>query len=173
MEETRSWSCFYRSKITYIRNSSDTLVGNTNYNMIANLKNVTVFNNSKYFTQHNTILDTYSSDGIGTISKANIGTATNVLEQVFNIYDTDDIIAFAISSDSSASVGNVECIIGKFKVQLESGVCEFVFNNSEVFDNYMKERNSQLWNRLYGTSATADPYLDTSYTIPVPDYTIR
>lgn len=165
-------SDFYRSKITYIRNSSDTLVANTNYNMVANLKNVTVFN-SNYFTQHNTILDTYSSDGIGSISKANIGTATNVLEQVFNIYDTDDILAFAIGSDSAAAVGNVECIIGKFKVQLESGVCEFVFNNSEVFDNYMKERNSQLWNRLYGTSATADPYLDTNYTIPVPDYTIR
>jgi hypothetical protein len=163
---------FYRSKITYIRNSSDTLVGNTNYNMVANLKNVTVFN-SNYFTQHNTILDTFSSDGIGSISKANIGTATNVLEQVFNIYDTDDILAFAIGSDSSASVGNVECIIGKFKVQLESGVCEFVFNNSEVFDNYMKERNSQLWNRLYGTSATDDPYMNTSYNIPVPDYTIR
>ena len=163
---------FYRSKITYIRNDSDVLVADRNYNMIANLKNVTVFN-SKYFTQHNTILDTFSSDGKGSIEKENIGTATNVLEQVFNIYDTDDILAFAISSDSSAVVGNVECIIGKFKVQLESGVCEFVFNNSEVFDNYMKERNSQLWNRLYGTSATADPYLDTSYTIPVPDYNIR
>jgi hypothetical protein len=146
---------WYRSKMTYIRNSSDTLVGNTNYNMVANLKNVTVFNNSKYFTQHNTILDTFSSAGLA------------------NVNDTDDILAFAISSDSSAAVGNVECIIGKFKVQLESGVCEFVFNNSEVFDNYMKERNSQLWNRLYGTSATADPYLDTNYTIPVPDYTIR
>ena len=165
-------SDFYRSKITYIRNDSDTLVGNTNYNMVANLKNVTVFN-SNYFTQHNTILDTYSSDGIGSISKANIGTATNVLEQVFNIYDTDDILAFAIGSDSSAAVGNVECIIGKFKLQLANGVCEFVFNNSEVFDNYMKERNSQLWNRLYGTSATADPYLDTTYTIPVPEYSLR
>lgn len=164
---------FYRSKITYIRNDSDNLVADKNYNMIANLKNVTVFNNTKYFTQHNTILDTYSSDGKGTISKANIGTATNVLEQVFNIYDNDDILAFAIGSDSSAADGNVECIIGKFKVQLESGVCEFVFNNSEVFDNYMKERNSQLWNRLYGTSSTADPYLDTNYTIPVPDYSIR
>ena len=163
---------FYRSKITYIRNSSDTLVADRNYNMIANLKNVTVFN-SKYFTQHNTILDTFSSDGKGSIEKENIGTATNVLEQVFNIYDTDDILAFAIGSDSSAALGNVECIIGKFKVQLESGVCEFVFNNSEVFDNYMKERNSQLWNRLYGTSATADPYLDTSYTIPVPEYSLR
>ena len=165
-------SDFYRSKITYIRNDSDVLVADRNYNMIANLKNVTVFN-SKYFTQHNTILDTFSSDGKGSIEKEDIGTATNVLEQVFNIYDTDDILAFAIGSDSSAAVGNVECIIGKFKLQLANGVCEFVFNNSEVFDNYMKERNSQLWNRLYGTSATADPYLDTNYTIPAPDYTIR
>ena len=164
-----SW---YRSKITYIRNDSDALVAGTNYNMVTNLKDVTVFN-SNYFTQHNTILDTYSSQGKGSITKANIGTATNVLSQVFNIQDTDDIMFFAISSDSSSSVGNVECIISKFKLQLATGVCEFVFSNSDVFDNYMRQRNSQLWNSLYGTSSSDDPYMNTSYTIPVPDYTIR
>jgi hypothetical protein len=140
--------------------------------MVTNLKNVTVFN-SNYFTQNNTELETFSSQGVGTISKANIGTATNVLSQVFNIQDSDDILFFAISSDSSSSVGNVECIISKFKLQLATGVCEFVFSNSDVFAEYMKQRNSQLWNRLYGTSSTDDPYMNTSYTIPVPDYSIR
>jgi hypothetical protein len=168
----KDYSSWYRSKITYIRNTTEVFVAGTNYNMVTNLKNVTVFN-SNYFTQKNTQLEAVSSQGVGTISKANIGTATNVLEQVFNVYDNDDILAFAISSDSSSSVGNVECIISKFKLQLETGVCEFVFSNSDVFDNYMRERNSQLWNRLYGTSSSDNPYMNTSYTIPVPDYTIR
>jgi len=166
---------FYRSALVYTQDGSapSSSSADKNYNMIVNLKNVTVFNNAKYFTQLNTALSTNSSNGVGTISKANIGTATNVLEQVFNVYDNDDVLAFAIGSDSGSSANNVECIIGKFKVQLESGVCEFVFNNSEVFDNYMKERNSQLWNRLYGTTSTDDPYMNSGYTIPVPDYSIR
>ena len=168
----KDYSSWYRSRITYIRNTTEVFVAGTNYNMVTNLKNVTVFN-SNYFTQKNTELEAFSSQGVGTISKANIGTATNVLEQVFNVYDDDDILFFAISSDSSSSVGNVECIIGKFKLQLATGVCEFVFSNSDVFDNYMRERNSQLWNRLYGTSSSDDPYMNTSYNIPEPDYTIR
>jgi hypothetical protein len=166
------YSSWYRSKITYIRNTTEVFVAGTNYNMVTNLKNVTVFN-SNYFTQKNTELEVFSSQGVGTISKANIGTATNVLEQVFNIYDNDDILFFAISSDSSSSVGNVECIISKFKLQLATGVCEFIFSNSDVFAHYMRQRNSQLWNRLYGTSSSDDPYMNTSYNIPVPDYSIR
>lgn len=140
---------WYRSKATYIRNDNDVLVAGSKYNMVANLKNISNVHSSNYFTQHNMILDTYSSRGMD------------------KIVDNDDILFFAISSDSSAAVGNVECIINKFKIQLASGIHEFVFSNQHVFVDYMKRKNAQLWNTLYGTSASDDPFM-LDYQIPRP-----
>ena len=142
----QSW---YRSKATYIRNDSDVLVAGSKYNMVANLKNISHVSSSNYFQQHNMILDDYSSRGIDIMG------------------DNDDILFFAISSDSSAAVGNVECIINKFKIQLVSGIHEFVFSNQHVFADYMKRKNAQLWNALYGTSASDDPFIN-DYQIPTP-----
>ena len=141
-----SW---YRSKATYIRNDTDTLVAGSVYNMVTNLKGVDTFNPT-YFTRHDTKLDTYSSRNY-----------------LVNMQDTDNIMYITISSDSSSAVGNVECIISKFKLQLESGINEFVFSNTHVFANYMKQRQSQLWNALYGTSSTDDPFMTPAFTIPV------
>jgi hypothetical protein len=143
-----SW---YRSKATYIRNDTDVLVAGSKYNMVANLKSISNIYLSNYFTQHNLILDTFSSRNV-----ANMG-------------DNDDILFFAISSDSSSSAGNMECIISKFKVQLEAGIHEFVFSNSDVFADYMKRKQSQLWNALYGTSSTDDPFIN-DYQIPARTY---
>jgi hypothetical protein len=143
-----SW---YRSKATYIRNDSDVLVAGSKYNMVANLKNISNFYSSNYFTQHNLILDTFSSNNV-----ANIG-------------DNDDILCFAISSDSSSSAGNMECIISKFKVQLSTGIHEFVFSNTHVFADYMKRKQSQLWNSLYGSSSTDDPFIN-DFQIPARTY---
>ena len=141
-----SW---YRSKATYIRNDTDTLVAGSVYNMVTNLKGVDTFNPT-YFTRHDTKLDTYSSRNY-----------------LVNMQDTDNIMYITISSDSSAAVGNVECIISKFKLQLATGINEFVFSNTHVFANYMKQRQSQLWNALYGTSSTDDPFMTPAFTIPV------
>ena len=119
--------------------------------MVANLKGISNVYSSNYFTQHNLILDTYSS-----INVENMG-------------DTDDIMFFAISSDSSSAVGNVECIISKFKVQLATGIHEFVFSNTHVFADYMKRKQSQLWNSLYGSSSTDDPFIN-DIQIPARSY---
>jgi hypothetical protein len=81
--------------------------------------------------------------------------------------DTDDILFFAISSNSSSAVGNVECIINKFKLQLASGIHEFVFSNQQVFAAYMQRKNEELWNALYGTSASDTPFIN-DYKIPTP-----
>jgi hypothetical protein len=143
-----SW---YRSKATYIRNDTDVLVAGSKYNMVANLKGITNVYSSNYFTQHNLILDTFSS------------------KNVENMGDSDDIMFFAISSDSSSAVGNVECIISKFKVQLATGIHEFVFSNTHVFADYMKRKQSQLWNSLYGSSSTDDPFI-TDFQIPARTY---
>jgi hypothetical protein len=140
---------WYRSRATYIRNDSDVLVAGSKYNMVANVKNISHVHSSNYLQQHNMILDTYSSAGVD------------------KMVDNDDILAFAISSDSSAAVGNVECIIGKFKIQLSSGIHEFVFSNQHVFTDYMRQKNAQLWNTLYGTSASDDPFM-LDYQIPRP-----
>jgi hypothetical protein len=143
-----SW---YRSKATYIRNDTDVLVAGSKYNMVANLKSISNVHSSNYFTQHNLILDTFSSR-----NTANMG-------------DTDDILFFAISSDSSSSAGNMECIISKFKVQLSTGIHEFVFSNTHVFADYMKRKQSQLWNSLYGTSSSDDPFIN-DFQIPARSY---
>jgi hypothetical protein len=143
-----SW---YRSKATYIRNDTDVLVAGSKYNMIANLKSISNVYSSNYFTQHNLILDTFSSKNIE------------------NMGDSDDIMFFAISSDSSSAVGNVECIISKFKVQLATGIHEFVFSNTHVFADYMKRKQSQLWNSLYGASASDDPFIN-DFQIPARTY---
>ena len=143
-----SW---YRSKATYIRNDTDVLVAGSKYNMVANLKGITNVCSSNYFTQHNLILDTFSS------------------KNVENMGDSDDIMFFAISSDSSSAVGNVECIISKFKVQLATGIHEFVFSNTHVFADYMKRKQSQLWNSLYGSSSSDDPFIN-DFQIPARSY---
>ncbi len=149
------FSSWYRSKATYIRNATDTLVAGSNYNMVANLKNVDTFN-SNYLIRHNTELDTTS------VGSKNLD----------YMLDTDDILFFAIGSDSGSSVGNVECIISKFKLQLETGICEFVFSNTHVFVDYMKQKQIQLWRSLFGTSSTDDPFIN-NYQIPAPDYSAR
>jgi hypothetical protein len=141
-----SW---YRSRITYIRNDTDVLVAGSKYNMVANLKNISNVHSSNYFTQHNLILDTYSSRGVDIMG------------------DDDDILFFGISSNSSSAVGNVECIISKFKIQLTSGIHEFVFSNQHVFAAYMQRKNEELWNALYGTSASDKPFIN-DYKIPTP-----
>jgi hypothetical protein len=143
-----SW---YRSKATYIRNDADVLVAGSKYNMVANLKSISNVHTSNYFTQHNLILDTFSSRNV-----ANMG-------------DSDDILFFAISSDSSSSAGNMECIISKFKVQLATGIHEFVFSNTHVFADYMKRKQSQLWNSLYGSSSSDDPFIN-DFQIPARTY---
>jgi len=149
--DNRTGPAWYRSKATYIRNDTDVLVAGSKYNMVANLKSISNVHSSNYFTQHNLILDTYSSKNV-----ANMG-------------DSDDIIFFAISSDSSSAVGNVECIISKFKVQLATGIHEFVFSNTHVFADYMKRKQSQLWNSLYGSSSTDDPFIN-DFQIPARTY---
>jgi hypothetical protein len=136
-----SW---YATRATYIRNDTDTLVAGSVYNMVTNLKNVETFN-STYTTRHNTILDTYSSRGL------------NVLD------DLDEVLFFGISSDSSSAAGNVECIISKFSVQLDSGVFEFVFSNAHVFADYMKQRQELLWKSLFAQTSTDNPFMDVSY----------
>ncbi len=143
----QSW---YRSRASYIRNDTDVLVAGSKYNMVANLKDISNVYSSTYFTQHNMILDTYSSRSLDIMT------------------DDDDVMFFAISSDSSSAVGNVECIISKFKVQLTSGIHEFVFSNQHVFIDYMKRKTSQLWNSLYGTSSSDDPFM-LDYQIPTPE----
>ncbi len=140
-----SW---YRSKKTYMRNDDDTLVAKTNYNMVANLKAVDTFNPA-YFTRHNTKLDT-------------IGNGSKNLE---NMSDDDEILYFTIGSDSGSSVGNVECIISKFKIQLATGIYEFVFSNADVFTEYMKQKQIQLWKSLFASSSTDDPFMN-NYQIP-------
>jgi hypothetical protein len=95
------------------------------------------------------ILDTFSSRGLNIMG------------------DDDDVMFFAIGSDSSSAVGNVECIISKFKIQLTSGIHEFVFSNQHVFTDYMRRKNAQLWNTLYGTSASDDPFM-LDFQIPKP-----
>jgi hypothetical protein len=149
--DNRTGPAWYRSKATYIRNDTDVLVAGSKYNMVANLKGITNVCSSNYFTQHNLILDTFSS------------------KNVENMGDSDDIMFFAISSDSSSAVGNVECIISKFKVQLATGIHEFVFSNTHVFADYMKRKQSQLWNSLYGSSSTDDPFI-TDFQIPARTY---
>ncbi len=149
--DNQTGPAWYRSRATYIRNSTDVLVAGSKYNMVANLKGISNIYSSNFFTQHNLILDTYSS------------------RNLTNMGDTDDIMFFAISSDSSAAVGNVECIIGKFKIQLEAGIHEFVFSNTHVFANYMRQKQTQLWNALYGTSSTDDPFIN-DYQIPARTY---
>jgi hypothetical protein len=144
-----SW---YRSRNTYINNSTDTLVAGYNYNMVANLKNVDTLNPT-YFTRHDTVPSSSSKN----------------LE---NMSDNDEIMFFTIDSNSTAAVGNVECIIGKFKVQLANGIYEFVFSNANVFADYMKQKQIQLWRSLFGTSSTDDPFIN-NYQIPAPDYSVR
>jgi hypothetical protein len=144
-------STWYRSRITYIRNDADVLVAGSKYNMVANLKTIPNIYSSNYFTQHNLIFDNYSS--------ANFA----------NLSDTDDILFFAISSDSSATDGNVECIISKFKIQLAAGIHEFVFSNTHIFADYMKRKQTELWNSWYGTSSSDDPFL-ADYQIPTRTY---
>jgi hypothetical protein len=138
-----SW--WYRSRHTYINNNVS--VADTKYNMVANLKNITNINSSNFLTQQYLSLDTYSS------KRTDITT------------DEDDILSFAVSSDSSSSPGNVECIINKFNIQLDNGIHEFVFSNTHIFTDYMKRKQSQLWNTLYGTSSSDDPFLN-DFQIP-------
>ena len=147
-----SW---YRSRATYTRNATDTLVAGSNYNMVSNLKNVDTFN-SNYLIRHDTVLDTTS------VGSKNLA----------NMLDTDDIMFFSIGSDSGSSVGNVECIISKFRLQLETGICEFVFSNTHVFVDYMKQKQIELWRSFFGTSATDNPFI-SNYQIPAPDYSVR
>ena len=147
-----SW---YRSRATYTRNATDTLVAGSNYNMVSNLKNVDTFN-SNYLIRHDTVLDTTS------VGSKNLA----------NMLDTDDIMFFSIGSDSGSSVGNVECIISKFRLQLETGICEFVFSNTHVFVDYMKQKQIELWRSFFGTSATDNPFI-SNYQIPLPDYSVR
>jgi hypothetical protein len=143
-----SW---YRSKATYINNSTDVLVAGSKYNMVANLKNVSNVHSSNFLTQHDMVL----SNVAGSSVKLDL------------MLDTDDILFFAISSNSSSAVGNVECIINKFKLQLASGIHEFVFSNQQVFAAYMQRKNEELWNALYGTSASDTPFIN-DYKIPTP-----
>jgi len=147
-EGETSW---YRSRATYIRNSAHDMVAGSKYNMVANLKNISNIYSTNYFTQQNLVLDNFSS------------------KNLINISDNDDILFFAISSDSSSSAGNMECIISKFKIQLDAGIHEFVFSNTHIFANYTKQKQSQLWNALYGTSSSDDPFIN-DYQIPARTY---
>ena len=138
---------WYRSRKTFVPLTS-VLVPYSNYNMVVNLKNVDTYD-SPYFTR----LETDVSES-----------SKNIEE---NMSDNDEIMYITIDSNSSSAAGNVECIIGKFKLQLATGINEFVFSNTHVFANYMKQRQSQLWNALYGTSSTDDPFMTPAFTIPV------
>ena len=120
--------------------------------MVANLKDVDTLNPT-YFTRHDTVLSSSSTN----------------LE---NMSDNDEIMFFTIDSNSTSAVGNVECIIGKFKVQLANGIYEFVFSNANVFADYMKQKQIQLWRSLFGTSSTDNPFIN-NYQIPAPDYSAR
>ena len=143
----QSW--WYRSRHTFINNNTG--VADTNYNMVANLKNITNIKSSNFLKQQNLTLDMFSS------KKTDITT------------DEDDILSFAVSSDSSSSAGNVECIIGKFNIQFDTGIHEFVFSNTHVFADYMKRKQSQLWNSMYGSSSTDDPFIN-DLQIPAKTY---
>jgi hypothetical protein len=142
---------WYRSKATYVNNSTDVRVAGSKFNMVANLKNISNVSSSNFFTQHNMIL----TDNINSTKNYDL------------MIDTDEIFAFSIGSNSTSAVGNVECIIGKFKVQLDSGIHEFVFSNQHVFAAYMQRKNEELWNALYGTSASDKPFIN-DYKIPTP-----
>ena len=142
-----SW--WYRSRHTYINNNVS--VADTKYNMVANLKNITNINSSNFLTQQYLTLDISAS------KRTDITT------------DEDDILSFAVSSDSSSSPGNVECIINKFNIQLDNGIHEFVFSNTHIFADYMKRKQTEMWNSLYGTSSSDDPFLN-DYKIPTRTY---
>ena len=49
---------------------------------------------------------------------------------------------------------------------------EFVFSNANVFAEYMKQKQIELWRSLFGTSATDNPFIN-NYQIPAPDYSVR
>jgi hypothetical protein len=146
-----SGSSWFRSAKTFVTGTG--LVPYSNYNMVVNLKNVDTYD-SPYFTRHDT------------------NTVSSSSRNLLNMSDNDEIMYITIGSDSGSSVGNVECIIGKFKLQLESGINEFVFSNTIVFAEYMKQKQIQLWRSLFGTSATDDPFM-SDYQIPAPDYSTR
>jgi len=142
-------SSWYRSKKTYMRNDTDTLVAKSYYNMVAKLDATVDTFNPAYFIRHNTKLDI-------------TGNGTKNLD---NMSDDDEILYFTIGSDSGSSVGNVECIISKFKIQLATGIYEFVFSNADVFTDYMKRKQVELWKSFFATSSTDDPFMN-NYQIP-------
>ena len=150
---------WYRSKKTFIAKRSDAnpLVPYSNYNMVVKLDSTVDTYDSPYFTRNDAELDT---------------TATGGTRNTLNMADTDEIMYFTISSDSGSSAGNVECIIGKFKIQLASGINEFVFSNANVFADYMKQKQIELWRSFFGTSSTDNPFIN-NYQIPAPDYSAR
>jgi hypothetical protein len=149
-QPNRNYASWYRSKKTYINNPNDVLVPGSNYNMVAKVDETVDTFNPAYFIRHDTEVDM---------------TATGGTKNLDYMLPTDDILFFAISSNSSSAVGNVECIISKFKIQLATGINEFVFSNTHIFVDYMKQKQVELWKSLFASSSTDDPFMN-NYQIP-------
>ena len=91
-------------------------------------------------------------------------TPVDLFEGLFTLKSTsasgeDEILAIAVSSDSSSNAGNVDFILGNVGIQGPDGISFYNFRNAAVLEKFTRNRLDEVFKSFYGKSI-----LDTSFT---------
>ena len=91
-------------------------------------------------------------------------TPVDLFEGLFTLKSTsasgeDEILAIAVSSDSSSSAENVEFVMSNVLIQGPDGISSFNFRNADVLTKFTNDRLDQVFKSFYGKAL-----LDTTFS---------